>query len=218
MRGTPKFVIPKVTYPLQPKVALIFNNQNPWTSLLSSMAKISDWFYKNSGGKLEVNISNPYPVTNFNNIPTFAQGSGMGAITQVIDENWYRQNILPLAPNHDIYIFVLRPEDYPGQVYNQNNLVEYGYSYEPHYPLKTFIVAEENTEYPPDYPDPDLEGFAKFAVHEILHGLYGIAINDSLTQGTDLTHTHLYGLNNNPVEPAACFNDLDIDYLNQKIN
>lgn len=218
LRGAPKFTFPAVAYPLKPKVAIIMNNQPMWQSLLKSMGQIQDWFFKNSAGKIQLEITNPIFEASLQNIPTVASGGGMGLITQIIDENYYKKNIMPLAPGHDIYIFVIRPEDFKGQVYNANGILEVGYSYEPHYPIKTFIALDENTNYPPDYPDPDLQGFAKFAVHEIAHGLYGICLNDKLPSGSDLTHTHFYGLNNNPVNPPAIFNDFNLDLLNQKIN
>lgn len=231
LRGIPKFAFPAVNYPLQLKVALIFNNQTIWNSVLNRMAEIQDWFWKNSGQKIELMIHNPFFTSQFTDIPTKAQGSGLGAITQVIDEQFYEQDIMSVAPGFDIYIFVMRPEDFKGQVYNQNGVLEVGYSYEPHFPIKTFVVMDENTDYPPDYSDPDLQGLSKFVCHEISHGLYGVCLDQKnphvlpngntihgYGNGTDLTHQHFYGLNGYPQNPVDIFGDFDLSVLAQKIN
>lgn len=211
--GVFKFTPPRVQYPLHPKVAVIFNNQQPWPTMISELAKVQDWFFKNSGGKIQLQIDNPYPATTFQNIPTKAVGGGMGLITEIIDEDWYKQNIVSQIPGHDIYVFVVRPEDFKGQVYNNNNLTEIGYSYEPHFPIKTFVVLDQNSDYAPFYNDPDLQGLAKFVCHEICHGLYGIALGYNFASGSDFTHNHWFGLNNNPTNPAACFNNLNTDLI-----
>ena len=223
MRGKPLFPWPTIKYPLNPKVAVIFNNlgvspnPQPWANQNQYLNQIRDWFFKNSGGKIQMEIA---PLYSFiENIPTVASGGGMGsAMTEIIDEAWYEKYISGVYYGHDIYIFVMRPQDFAGQVYNQNGVMEYGYSYEPHYPIKTFVACDGNTDYPPDYADPDLQGFAKFAVHEICHGLYGVCLSDKFGSGTDLTHNHLYGENNTPINPADVFGDWDLDYLAQKIN
>lgn len=213
LRGSFKFTPPAVQYPLHPKVAIIFNNQQPWPSMISELAKVQDWFFKITNGRVQLTIDNPYPTTNFQNIPTKAAGSAMGLITEVIDEQWYEQNIIPQAPGHDIYIFVMRPEDFKGQVYNSNNLIEVGYSYEPHFPIKTFVVLDENSDYSPFYGDPDLQGLAKFICHEIAHGLYGIALGYNFSSGSDFTHNHFFGLNGYPVNPNGIAADLNLDLI-----
>lgn len=213
LRGSFKFTPPAVQYPLHPKMAIIFNNQQPWQSMISELAKVQDWFFKITGGRLQLTIDNPYPTTNFQNIPTRAAGGGMGLITEVIEESWYEQNVIAQAPGHDIYIFILRPEDFKGQVYNSDNLIEIGYSYEPHFPIKTFVVLDQNSDYAPFYDDPDLQGLAKFICHEIVHGLYGIATGYNLPSGSDFTHNHFFGLNGYATNPNDIVADLNLDLI-----
>lgn len=213
LRGGFRFLPPAVSYPLQIRVAVVFNNQQPWQSIIGEFAKVQDWFFKASGGRIQLIIDNPYPVTSLQNVPTRAAGNGMGLITEIVDPDWYDQNILPAAPGHDLYVLVLRPADFKGQVYNSSNLTEIGYGYEPHFPLKTFVVLDQNSDYAPFYADPDLQGLSKFICHEICHVLYGIALDYRFAPGSDFTHNHWFGLNGNPVDPGACLPDLNTDLI-----
>ncbi len=210
------FPFPAVEYPIQITCKILMNNQPPWNqSLLRRMAELQDWFYQNSGQKIELIVD--YKDVNVTGWPLVASGGSIGgALVDIIEENWFNQNILPLSQGANVTFFVIRKQDWQGHVYNQNGVSEIGYCYEPHYPIKSFIIADENDDYPPVIAG--LWGLSKIAAHELSHGLYGIAQGGNLPPQSDLTHNHFFGINGSPQNFADIFKDFDYTALNAKIN
>ena len=207
IRGAPLYPVPPTTFPIQPTVTVIMNNQPPWQSLINKFAELQNWFWQNSNHQIQLVINNPVQA-NLSGWPTLFYGDNPR--TEQITESWFDQHILPLAPKSDIVIFVVRKKDWNGKVFDQPGQKEIGYCYEPHYPIKITMVYDENDDYAPFFPD--LKGWAKYAAHEIVHGLYGLCATSFLPYGTDLTHKHFYGMDFNNT-----FHDLDLNTLALKI-
>ncbi len=214
IRGPALFPLPTTTYPIEIQVRILMNNQPLWNSLLRRMAELQEWYDVNSGGKIQLTID--YKDVSLSGWPTGMTGSGIGAaLTEVIDENWYRKNVLTLVPDADIVAFVMKKSDFAGAV-DKPNTFEIGYSYEPHFPIKTFMAMDENDNYFPNWY-PGLQGLSTILAHEISHGLYGLCVSSKYPSGTDLTHTH-FGITGLPPQPEKIFEDFDYDVLFRTIN
>lgn len=209
------FPFPPVQYPILITCKILMNNQPPWNkTILSRMAELQNWYWENSGQKIQLVID--LQDVKFPSFPLVVTGGAIdGEMVDIIEENWYNQNILPVS-NANINIIVIRKQDWKGRVQSNSKMMELGYCYEPHYPIKIWIVADEMDNYAPDIPG--LWGFSKIAAHEISHGLYGVCGNNKIPAQSDLTHNHFYGINGYPFKPTDIFKDLDYSALNAKIN
>lgn len=210
---------PPATFPVELQVRILMNNQPVWPSLLHQMAELQDWYDVASNKKLRLIVN--YKDTHFSNWPTVYTSGGVGPLVEIIKEDWYDANILPLFPEAHVLAFVMKKNDFGGGV-NLPGVLEVGYCYPPHQignakpPIKTFMALDENTDYPPEHPS--LSGLSKYIAHEMSHGLYQLCAKDSFPAGTDLTHNHFYGLDGNAIRPEDIFLDLDLEKLSRIIN
>lgn len=205
-RGDLAFATPIVNYPVQLKVIILFNHPI-WASTLKHLSGLQDWFWQASGQRVELIID--LKQTNLSNWETVFTGPVIGGSNmEIIKEEWYDKNILPLTNNSDIVIFNMPSAAWHGTVFDHPDQVELGYCYEKvgmQKPVKIMTVSDEFDDYAPYFPN--LGGYAKLAAHEILHGFYGLA--DKTGLGLDLNHNHWFGQNGNAMRPEDCFNDFD---------
>lgn len=218
IRGSFKFELPPVEYPMQIPVTILLNNQPFWNSLLQHMANLQWWFWENSQGKIQLSIN--YRNVNFNNLPIVYTGGSMEVSkVPIIEDGYFKKNILPPDAGK-ITLFVVPKNAFDNSVFNMPGYIEWGFCYKGN-PMGAMIVSDEHDDYPPYYPK--LGAFAKVAAHEIIHGLYDWCVNSDtvcngrtykLPPGTDLTHYWFYS----EMKPEAVFEDFDYKKLNQIIN
>jgi len=213
IRGPAKYPLPQTTYPIQIRVKILMNNQPMWNSLLGQMAKLQNWFWEKSANRIELIVD--YKDTSLSGWPTVITGSGIGTLSEIIDEKWYDVNILPLSEGAIVTSFVMKKSDFAGIV-NTPGQKEVGYCYAPHYPIKTFLVFDEGDDYPPTYTG--LSGLSELLAHEISHGLFGLALSSKWPNGADFTHQFFYGSNGNQPYPEGIFSYLDFDLLNRQVS
>lgn len=206
--GNFKFALPIPQFPVQLTVKL-FLNHPVWPSLLQHMANLQNWFWQASGQRIQLVID--YKQVNLSGWETVFTGAAIGGQNvEIIKEDWYDQNILPLGDGADIVIFNMLRSDWHGTVFDHPEQIELGYCYEKvnmSKPIKIFTVSDEFDDYPPYYPI--LGAYAKVAAHEIIHGLYGLACDYNKVTG-DYTHLHFFGRTPDfPMKPEDCFSDFD---------
>lgn len=205
IRGTLKFALPTINYPIQLKVMILMNNQPFWNSLLQEMAQLQNWFFEASGQRIELIIN--YKNTTVTGWETVFTGPALGGLNvEIIKEEWYNQHILPLGDGADIVIFNMKRADWHGTVFDHPDQIELGYCYEKvgmSYPIKIFTISDQYDNWWPYYLG--LSGFAKLMAHEICHGFYGIANNIGV--GFDYTHNHFLPNSDYPLRPEDCFKD-----------
>lgn len=196
-----------VIYPIQLKVVILMNNQPFWNSLLKHMANLQNWFWVNSGQRIELIID--YKNTTLTNWPIIYTGPSIGgANVGIITPEWMAENVV----GGQITIFNMPRKDWTGTVFDNPNLIEQGYAYENgKFPATIFTVADEFDDYPPYYSE--LGAYAKIMAHEIIHILQGVAAGPSVIPGGDYTHNFFYGLNGYPMQPEMILDDKYTDYI-----
>jgi hypothetical protein len=224
-RGNYLFDLPEPQFPIQLTVTLLMNHPI-WPSLLQHMANLQNWFWVASGQRIQLIID--YKTTNLAGWDIVYTGPVLGGNNvAIIKEDWFNQNLLPLSDGANFTIFNMPRSAWAGTVFDNPGLMELGYCYEKinmGFPVKIMTVCDEHDDYPPYYPN--LGAYAKVAAHEIVHGLYGLAVETEklcngrtykLPPGSDACHDWFYGQNGHPLAPEKVFEDFNYAKLASKI-
>lgn len=212
-----KFIIPEPNFPIQIHLDILMNRQPFWNSLLQHMANLQDWYWQASGQRIQLIID--YRRTNLSDWPVVVTGDGFGPKYKVIKPEWFKENVLPLAPEAKIAIFCVPKKDGLGPMVDDPTLYELGYAYpSKDLPGQIMIAHDEHDDYAPYYPK--LGAFAKICAHEISHVLYKWAAGPMVVPGGDYTHNHFYGndIIGSSMTPENIFKEIDYLALSQKVN
>jgi len=230
-RGNYLFALPPINYPIVKNVLIFQNNQPVWGSMIKHLSNLQQWFWTASGQRLQINAF--FTHTNLTGWDKVVTGDGMGGFqTEVIKVDWLQENVLPLIPQVipnglkvDFVVFNMPKSEWANSVVGHPELMEAGFAYQwrpdvlnsdttttTPYPGIIMTALDEFDDYPIYYPAP-LSAFAKYVAHELSHLFYMLCLSDKFGEHTDLTHTHFYGLNGNPVKPEAIFDDFDFSKL-----
>lgn len=196
------------------KIKLILNNCQNWNSVYSKMSEIKEFY----APKFIVDID--FEITSFANIPfQKATGSDGSAgfeqliVTEMVEPEWYDQNITVKALAYDMVLFYVTNKDKLGHITSAGIRADNDQG-----PVElTIFGMEENDRLYQNGVDIG-NAFCTMTSHEIAHGLY------LMFGGTDNVHKYFYSshpreiLTNFNFNPEVTWWEVQVSKLAKAIN
>lgn len=174
---------PQPMYPITFKVKIIINDMR-WDSLPEKVQQLRDWYWTNSGEKIQIQVDAAY--TSLQDIPFTLVDPYNSSFA--INEEWYDQHVFD--SNYHTTVFVVSPEAFNSHA---NNGIVKGRTrgFFGKLPTKTEIACTES-EMSGNYPE--LNAFFDYVRHELMHTCY--ILGGTSIGYFDYTHKYYYDQQN----------------------